>query len=90
MKAVDEDGVGVGVPAVEQLQLGTTLLQLQMLNRANVAKVEGVEEEDEPLASVVVEADVHELVLLEANGGEPGSLGARRDGHLVCIPAAIL
>ena len=63
-----------------------TLLQLQKLTRGDVAKVEGVEEEDEPLASVVVDADVHELVLLEANGGEPGSLVARKDGHHVCSP----
>ena len=46
------------------------------------AKVEGVEEEDEPLASVVIQVDVHEL-LLEADAGEPGSFGARIDGHHV-------
>ena len=75
-----------GVPAVERLQLRTTRLQLQQLTWGHVAKVEGVEEEDEPLAGVVVDADVHELVLQEANGGEPGSLGARKDGHHVCSP----
>ena len=64
------------VPAVERLQLRTTSLQLQQLTWGHVAKVKGVEEEDEPLPSVVVDADVHELVLQEANGGEPGSLVA--------------
>ena len=49
---------------------------------AKGAKVEGVEEEDEPLASVVIQVDVHEL-LLEADAGEPGSFGARIDGHHV-------
>ena len=73
-----------GVPAVERLQLRTTRLQLQQLTWGDVAKVEGVEEEEEPLASVVVDADVHELVLLEANGGEPGGLVAGKDGHHVC------
>ena len=72
------------VPAVERLQLRTTRLQLQQLTWGHVAKVEGVEEEDKPLASVVVDADVHELVLLEANGGEPGSLVSRKDGHHIC------
>ena len=72
------------LPAVQRLQLWATLFQLQKFTWRDVAKVEGVEEEDEPLASVVVDADVHELVLLEANGGEPGSLVARKDGHHVC------
>ena len=72
------------VPAVERLQLRSTRLQLQQLTWGHVAKVKGVEEEDKPLASVVVDADVHELVLLEANGGEPGSLVSRKDGHHVC------
>ena len=67
-----------------RVQLRTTHLKLQHLTWGHVAKVEGVEEEDEPLASVVVDADVHELVLLEADGGEPGSLVARKDGHHVC------
>ena len=80
----DEDKVDGVQPAVERLQLRTTRLQLQELTWGDVAKVEGVEEEDEPLASVVVDADVHELVLLEANGGEPGSLVPRKDGHHVC------
>ena len=80
---LDGDEVDV-VPAVERLQLRTTSLQLQQLTWGHVAKVEGVEEEDEPLAGVVVDADVHELVLLETNGGEPGSLVARKDGHHVC------
>ena len=79
-----EDGVGVRVPAVEQLQLRKVLLQIQMLTRANVAKVEGVEEEDEPLVRVVVDADVQELVLHEADGGEPGRLVAGEDRHHVC------
>ena len=44
----------------------------------------GVEEEDEPLVRVVVDADVQELVLHEADGGEPGRLVAGEDGHHLC------
>ena len=89
----DDDGGGghddsdvdlVLLPAVQRLQLWATLFQLQKFTWRDVAKVEGVEEEDEPLVRVVVDADVQELVLHEADGGEPGRLVAGEDGHHVC------
>ena len=81
------DDIGVDLvllPAVQRLQLWATLFQLQKFTWRDVAKVEGVEEEDEPLVRVVVDADVQELVLHEADGGEPGRLVAGEDGHHVC------
>ena len=88
----DDDGGGGGhddidvdldlLPAVPRLQLWATLFQLQKFTW--IAKVEAVEEEDEPLVLEVVDADVQELVLHEADGGEPGRLVAREDGHHVC------
>ena len=88
----DDDGGGGGghddsdvdLPAVQRLQLGATLFQLQKFTWRDVAKVEGVEEENEPLVRVVVDADVQEFVLHEANGGEPGRLVAGEDRHHVC------
>ena len=87
----DDDGGGGGddvdlilLPAVQRLQLWATLFQLQKFTWRDVAKVEGVEEEDEPLVRVVVDADVQELVLHEADGGEPGRLVAGEDGHHLC------
>ena len=88
----DDDGGGGGhddidvdldlLPAVPRLQLWATLFQLQKFTW--IAKVEAVEEEDEPLVLEVVDADVQELVLHEADGGEPGRLVAGEDGHHVC------
>ena len=88
----DDDGGGGGhddidvdldlLPAVPRLQLWATLFQLQKFTW--IAKVEAVEEEDEPLVRVVVDADVQELVLHEADGGEPGRLVAGEDRHHVC------
>ena len=80
----DSDVDFVLLPAVQRLQLWATLFQLQKFTWRDVAKVEGVEEEDEPLVRVVVDADVQELVLHEADGGEPGRLVAGEDGHHVC------
>ena len=91
----DDDGGGGGghddsdvdlvlLPAVPRLQLWATLFQLQKFTWRDVAKVEGVEEKDEPLVRVVVDADVKELVLHEADGGEPGRLVAGEDRHHVC------
>ena len=89
----DDDGSGghddgdvdlVLLPAVQRLQVRATLFQLHKLTWRDVTKVEGVEEEDEPLVRIVVDADVLEPVPHEADGGEPGRLVAGEDGHHVC------
>ena len=61
-----------GEPAAKSLQLVLPGLQLQQLARGDVAKVEGVEEENQPLAggAKVVDADVEDLVLLVADRRE--------------------
>ena len=71
------------LPAVQQLQLRSTLLQLEQFTWRDVAKVEGVEE-DEPPVGVVVDADVQELVPHEADEGKPGRLVAWKDRHHLC------
>ena len=80
----DGDAVLVLLPAVQQLQLRATLFQLHKFTWRDVTKVEGVEEEDEPLVRIVVDADVQEPVPHEADGGEPGRLVAGEDGHHLC------
>ncbi len=82
-------GAGAEHRRAEVLELVVVLGEAGDLRRADESEVERVEEQDNPLAAVVAEPDVHELAVLDAREREIRCRLTNLDCHTPpCSPAA--